>query len=51
LNESTTANNRKVAFIARIENSRKIAAFCGKMGLSVLPGEIFTFKPGKIYGK
>lgn len=49
LTASKTKSNRAQSFSSRIENSKSIAAFCGRGGLGLLPTQIFKFRTGKIY--
>lgn len=51
LNPSSTKNNKKESFAIRIQNSRGIAAFCGKNALNELCQHGVNFKIGKIYGE
>lgn len=47
--EADTSNNKRIHLRDRITANKKIAAFCGKVGLQILPSRLFNFSVGTVY--
>ena len=47
--EADTSNNKRIHLRDRITANKKIAAFCGKAGLQILPSRLFNFSVGTVY--
>ena len=41
--EADTSNNKRIHLRDRVTANKKIAAFCGKVGLQILPSHLFNF--------